>query len=118
MTASQAAGDMLNAITFTRSGGILITGDQDGVVRLWDVTTFQEIGPAIVAESPDPVFGMAISPNGDMLATVGNYKDAAQLWDIAFPADLMPAVCNIAGSSITRSEWNSYTQSRPYQKIC
>ena len=68
MTASQAAGDMLNVIAFTRSGSVLITGDEDGVARLWDVATFQEIGPAVVAERPNPVLGMAISPNGDMLA--------------------------------------------------
>jgi hypothetical protein len=61
---------------------------------------------------------MAVSPNGQLLATVGGYYDAAQLWDIGFPADLLPAVCAIPGSSLTPDQWHSYIPSRPYQPTC
>jgi len=53
-----------------------------------------------------------------MLATVGGYHDAAQLWDIGFPADLLRAVCAIPGSSLSPDQWHSYIPSRPYQPTC
>jgi WD40 repeat protein len=119
ISVSHAGGDMLTAIAFTRSGSILITGDGNGAARLWDVATFQEIGPAITPPgSLNGILGLAVSPNGEILATVGTAEGAAQLWNIAFPTNLSRAVCAIAGSSLTPGEWNSYIQSRPYQKVC
>ena len=119
ISVSHAGGDMLTAIAFTRGGSILITGDGNGAARLWDVATFQEIGPAITPpDSLNGILGLTVSPNGEMLATVGSAEGTAQLWNIAFPTNLSHAVCAIAGSSLTPSEWNSYIQSRPYQKVC
>jgi WD40 repeat protein len=119
ITATATAGDDVTSVAFIRGGNILITGDQNGAARLWDAATFQEIGPAISApDSAAGILGMAVSPDGDVLATVGDKEGTAQLWDIVFPANLIHAVCSIAGSPLTPSEWRSYTRSQPYQRIC
>jgi len=119
LAVTQAGTDKLTAVAFSRGGGILITGDEYGSARLWNTATFQEIGPAITLPGQsDGITGMAVSPNGQMLATVGGYHDAAQLWDIGFPADLLRAVCAIPGSSLSPDQWHSYIPSRPYQPTC
>jgi len=76
--------------------------------------TFQEIGPAItVPDTHDSLLAMAASLNGDILATVGDNKGTGQLWNIKLSADLLHAVCTMAGSPLTVGEWNSYTHSQP-----
>jgi|GEM_PF-279912 len=119
ITVSQAGVDSLADVVFTRGGSIMITADRDNAVRLWDVATLQEIGPPItVSDSPNGVAGIAVSPDGQILATQGAGMGTTQLWDIAFPAELPSAVCDIAGSPLTHQQWSSDTRSQPYQKVC
>jgi WD40 repeat protein len=119
ISAGRAGRDLVTAIAFTRGGSILVTSNYNGAVRLWDTATLQQIGPDITPPSdPARTLGLAVSPDAKMLATVGNSTGTAQLWNIAFPANLPNAVCKIAGTSFTRGQWNSYIQSRRYQEVC
>jgi hypothetical protein len=60
---------------------------------------------------------VAFSPGGKTLATASN-PGALQLWGIAYPNDILNAVCAIAGHSLTRQEWNTYIQSESFQRVC
>ena len=63
------------------------------------------------------VNAVAFSPDGKTLA-ISSFAGAAQMWNIAFPNDILKAVCTIAGRSLTRQEWNTYIPSEPFRRIC
>jgi WD40 repeat protein len=83
------------------------------------VTTHHQIGSSLSANTggTNPVFSVAISPDGKILATTG-YSGTTRLWDVAMPGDLPGAACSIAGGSFTRAEWSTYIGSQPFQAIC
>jgi WD40 repeat protein len=82
------------------------------------VATHQQVGAALhPAGNGDGVSAVAFSPHGRILATAAA-AGAAQLWNIGFPSDLLPAVCAAAGTSLTPQQWHQYVQSVPYQNEC
>jgi len=102
----------VDAVALSPDGKTLATGDLDGTARLWDLATHAQIGPPLGKE----VSGVAFSPDGMTLATAG--PGGAQLWPISPPANLLDAVCAIAGGSLTRQEWSTYIPSEPFQRVC
>jgi hypothetical protein len=52
-----------------------------------------------------------------MLATLGA-DGAARIWDVAFPANLLQAVCGIANASLTRQQWADYAGTQSFQQVC
>src|SRR5450755_121495 len=60
----------------------------DGTVRLWDVTTHREIGPALTGNA-GAITSVAFSPNGRILAS-GGVKDSLRLWDVATHREIGP----------------------------
>jgi len=112
------AGDGGNAaVAFSPNGELLATADADGTVRLWDVATQQQIGPAMTPSAAGGVNAVAFSPNGQLLATADG-DGTVQLLDVAFPRDLAHAVCAIAGRYLAPREWSIYARGEPYQKVC
>ena len=107
----------VEAVTFSRDGTMLATGGDDGTARLWDVATQHEIGPTMQAGTT--VFGVQDLAFGDDDATLGALGgDGASLWDVAFPRDLLGAVCSIAARPLSEQEWNSYIKSASYVRAC
>jgi hypothetical protein len=66
----------VDAVAFSRDGGILLTGSRDNTARLWDTATGKELH-ALRHESW--VHTVAFSPDGRTIPT-GSHK-AARLWD-------------------------------------
>jgi len=71
----------VNAITFRPGTQILVTAGADGVARMWDVTTRQQIGQPMSATAAGSMGAAAISPDGKTLATASG-DGTARLWDI------------------------------------
>jgi WD40 repeat protein len=68
--------DIGQAMSFSPDGHTLVTGTHDGLVWLWDADIYRQLG------APTPVglvSGVAVSPNGTILATA---SDNVRLWDL------------------------------------
>jgi WD40 repeat protein len=102
------------SVALNPQGTILATWNYLGQADLWDVATHSQIGPAIIPGGPGGG-GVAFSPNGNILATGGN---DATLLNVAFPRNLLPEVCSLAGRPLTLQQWNTFVQSISYQQEC
>jgi WD40 repeat protein len=70
----------INSIAFSPDGKTLATGDGDGSVSLWEVTTGQEVKR--LKGHTDVVTSVAYSPDGKMLA-LGSEDKTVRVWEVA-----------------------------------
>ena len=76
-------GASVNAVAYSPDGKILATGSGDGIARLWDVATHQQIGvPLGTFSHARLIESMAFSPDGKTLA-VASKDGVVRLWDVA-----------------------------------
>jgi len=112
------------AVAFNPSGTILATETPDDTIRLWDVQSREQIGPALTATGQtlggpidaSPTSGIAFSPAGTLLAASTSF--GIQVWNVAVAAENLDDICSIAGGPMTRQTWNFYAASEPYQQTC
>jgi WD40 repeat protein len=90
------------SLAFTNDGNFLISGDTGGAATIIDVLSGQ---PATVLRSDGAIRGIAISPNGTIVAT-GSEDKTLRVWDWR-PADLERA---FVGRLIR--DWNPLEQRR------
>ncbi|MEV4009050.1 PQQ-binding-like beta-propeller repeat protein [Nonomuraea angiospora] len=74
-------------MAFSPDGKVLATGEYSGRIRLWDVTTGEQIGPALPGHPPTNETGgrawlreVAFSPDGTTLASTGS-DGTLRLWN-------------------------------------
>jgi WD40 repeat protein len=79
-------------VVFSPDGNTLAVAGNDGTVRLWDMSTHQQLGAPLA--NSGLVFSMAFSPDGKILAT-GSQEGTVWLWDLRARRHL--------GSSLTHS---------------
>ena len=106
LTSSTSSG--VNAVAFSPDGRILAAGNDDGTVRLWNVTSPanpQPLGQPLA--SSDSVLGgvnaVAFSPDGRILAT-GNGDGTVRLWNVTSPAHPQPL-----GQPLTRGTVSAFS---------
>ena len=66
------------AVTFSPDGETLVSGDQNGVIYLWDATTGVQL--STFKGDAGSVTALAFSPDGKILAN-GSHDGAIRLWD-------------------------------------
>jgi WD40 repeat protein len=71
----------VNCLAWTADRKTLISGSMDGSIRTWNTTTWQQIA-VLTAHTGSNVYGIAISPNGRILASAALYDRTAQLWNL------------------------------------
>ncbi len=67
------------AVCYSPDGQLLATGDAEGIVRLWDRTTNEEL--CVLGSHDDQVLAIAISPDNRILAT-GSLDSTIKIWDL------------------------------------
>jgi RNA polymerase sigma factor (sigma-70 family) len=80
--------DHVMSLAFSPDGRLLVTGNQDGTLSLWDVASGKEVRRF---RQGGQVFSVAFSPDGKVLATGGGERGKAgevRLWDAASGREL------------------------------
>jgi hypothetical protein len=100
-------------VPVSSDGKTLATGSADGVVRLWDVATHQQIGSPITVPG-GLLVSVAFGQDGKTLATSSG-DGMVEMWDVAYLTDPVSELCASAGRSLTPAEWTQYAPGLAYQ---
>jgi WD40 repeat protein len=100
-------------------GPLLAGGDNLGQVILWDVTTWQPIGPIPVpGAGSSAINSMAFQPQREQQLAVGGDGGVVWMGDMAVHAWQRRA-CAIANRLLTTNEWSDYMHVRnPHVRAC
>ena len=75
----------VNSVAFSATGKVVATASNDGTVKIWDVSTTEELATLRVSEGW--VTSIAFSPDSKMLASGSNDR-SVKLWDTATKQEL------------------------------
>jgi WD40 repeat protein len=70
----------IHSVAFGRTGRTLVSGSNDGVVKLWDLATGKDT--TVLDDQNIAIYGLKFSPNGAVLAAVRS-DGSLVLWDMA-----------------------------------
>ncbi|MGD8405786.1 MAG: adenylate/guanylate cyclase domain-containing protein, partial [Anaerolineales bacterium] len=77
--------DFIGSVDYSPDGKFLLTANDDGIARVWDVETGQEVFG--LPAQPDWVNHAVFSPDGTLIATAIN-DGTAQLWSVRTKAEI------------------------------
>ncbi|WP_433540453.1 protein kinase domain-containing protein [Streptosporangium sandarakinum] len=103
---------------FSPRGDVLVTVDDNEIIRLWDTATRQPIGAGIDVHDADEYLGLypAFTADGTRLRPAGV---GGHVYELPVAPGLMAAeVCARAGRTLTRREWGEYLGGVPYRDVC
>jgi WD40 repeat protein len=112
----------VGAVVFSAQHGLLATAGYDDRVLLWDVKDPRYPTQLAVLTGQTKIVGdVAFTANGQRLVTAaGDGSDVA--WDLRPTVDvvlrLADVACAMAGSGLTREDWNRYANNVPFRPTC
>ncbi|MFD0661097.1 WD40 repeat domain-containing protein [Thermocatellispora tengchongensis] len=111
----RAAGT-ISTMTFSPDGGMLVTLTQDGTIQLWDPEAGRRVGGSFkVNNEARYLDSMTFSADGRTLYVAAD----DMLHEIPVDPDrVAAAVCERAGTTLSRQQWARYLPAVPYRPIC
>ena len=79
--AIRVTADEMHNVTFSPNGETLIAGHGDGSIHLWDVSSDEII--KTIKGSDTSIMGLALSPDGKLLASTAVFEGKVRVWDVA-----------------------------------
>lgn len=110
------------SLAFTPNHTFLLTGSEDGAIRFWEVSSWNELGRI---HQGGPVSTLLIHPDGRIAFTTNDIL--AELWsldavNLLRPTQLVDEACSRLTRNLTASEWEQYIgseeESPAYRAIC
>jgi hypothetical protein len=97
----------VEVLEFSADGRLLLVGSPNQNLSIYDVATRTRLGDPIDTGRPliKGTAGPVLRPDGNAVAVNG--RDGLAIWNIE-PDHLAAAACDLAGRSLTRSEWDAY----------
>jgi hypothetical protein len=94
---------------------MLVATGADGAPRLVDVESRAQVGPALPAREEVPG-AAAFAPDEGNLFAIDSAGRGVR-WNVTL-SRLEAHACRVAGRVLTRSEWERFLPSRPYDPAC
>jgi WD40 repeat protein len=121
-------------VRYSDDGELLVTGDTEGGVTLWDAATLERLGTVYPPHRGAPVSdelpsscngggqdtcaGSAAEFIGDSHdVVIASYDGLLYRWDTDVDRALEVA-CQMAGRDLTDEEWGQFLPKQPYQPVC
>jgi WD40 repeat protein len=105
----------INAVAISPDNQCLVTGSNDGTVRLWDLTAEDRAANSVVLRGHENgISGVAVSADNRWVVT-GSYDSTARLW-LLKRNDLILLARVVAGRNLSSDEWNLYFPGEDYRK--
>jgi WD40 repeat protein len=105
----------VDTVSVSLDGHTLATTSNDGSTRLWDLPSGRPIGTALPGLAQHDTAAAFIDSGGRLVTLADNGH--GYLWDVR-PQSWARRVCEIAGRTLTRAEWNNALPERPYAPAC
>ena len=106
----------IDVVAFSPDGTVVVGGDGDGAIVLWDAVTHEQIGKAL--NGANWAGSLAFNADETLLA-VGNIDGTAQLWNVSYLHDALAQLCAHIGGTLTPAQWHQDVPPGPaYRNIC
>jgi WD40 repeat protein len=105
----------VDSVAVSPGGQLLVAGHDDGTVSVWDLAPVSRSPKWTLITDTNRVTAVTFGPDGG-LAT-GSDDETVQLWNLNINAAIT-RTCSLAGSDLTRTQWNTYIPQSPYQPPC
>jgi len=112
--------DGIETVSFSPDGSTVVSAADDGLLAFWDADTLRPIGSPI-APLHEGVWAAWYRDDGSVTGYTPGDADGTEQWFVmpAQPERWLAAVCELAGTPLTRDEWDRYVGvSRPYRSTC
>lgn len=74
-------GTQANGVVFSADGRVLVSSGADGTLKFWEVPGHKELGS--IRGHDGPAYALALSPDGNTLASTGPDDHLIKLWDVS-----------------------------------
>jgi len=108
-------GSKITAITVSQDSRWVISGSEDGEVRIWDLQTGEQLSRILLSK---PVTAIAISSDGHLIAIGSDDDPYVRVWTWQ-ASDIVDQVCHRVPRNLHIGEWQQYLGTDIlYRPIC
>jgi WD40 repeat protein len=104
-----------NSITFSPDGKTLFSGNADGSITLFDVTSLRTSGTLPASPGEQSTRYISVSPDGKELLALGG--NSITRWNLD-PESWSSSICQLAGRNLSSQEVRQYLRNETFGVVC